>query len=304
MDKVEKEEGFKAGFVSLIGQPNAGKSTLLNALIGEKVSIVSPKVQTTRHRIRGMLNTEEYQIVFSDTPGIIEPKYRMQSAMMDFVKVAMEDADIILYLIDVTEKDSFNPELLKAFLVKEKHVLLILNKVDLLKGDQALLKQLDTYGAFLPKDQILPLSAKYKFNLDQILKAILHYLPNHPPFFSADQFTDISERFWVAECIREQIYDAYRKEIPYHTDVAVTEFVEKEDIIEIHADIFVGRKSQKPIIIGKDGAALKHVGKLARMEMEAFFNKKVFLSLFVKVKEDWRDNTGFLKRLGFNAQEA
>jgi GTP-binding protein Era len=289
---------FRSGFVNIVGKPNVGKSTLINALLGEKVSIVSPKIQTTRHRILGILNGENYQIVFSDTPGFIaQPRYKMHEAMMKSVYQALEDGDVLFFIVDVYEKVEKNLTLDKI-LKSEKPVYLLLNKIDRVEQNKAeeLMKE---WNQFLPMENIIPVSALKKFNLERVIKTAVEKLPEHPPYFPADQYTDRTERFLASEVIREKIFLHFKQEIPYSTEVAVTAFKEEENIIRISAEIFVERRSQKGILIGQGGEALKRVGTQARLEMEKQFGKKVFLELFVKVREDWRENKRFLREFGY-----
>lgn len=292
------EQNYKSGFVNIIGLPNAGKSTLLNALLGEKISIVTPKVQTTRHRIIGILTGKNYQIVFSDTPGILEPKYMLQEKMLNAVNEAIEDADILLYIIDINDDPQQHKSTISKLTTKETPTLLIMNKIDLVKEDE-LLNKLDQFASTFPGANILPVSALHKFNLDKLMKYIVNHLPEHPPYFPEDQITDRSERFIASEIIREKVFAMYRQEIPYSTEIMITGFNEEENLIKIYAEIVVNRKSQKPILIGKGGKALKATGTEARKELERFFNKKVFLELFVKVRENWRDTPTFLRSFGY-----
>jgi len=290
--------GHKAGFVNIIGNPNVGKSTLMNAFVGEKLSIITSKAQTTRHRILGIVNSDDFQIVYSDTPGILKPNYKLQSSMMRFVDMAITDADIILYVTDVVETPDKNQEYLAKVQRTNTPVVLIINKIDL--SDQG---KLETLAAMwkeqLPNAVIIPTSAINKFNIDPILKQIVELLPEAPPYFPKDQLTDKTERFFVQEIIREKIFLHYKKEIPYSCEVAVEEFKESKDIIHIRAIIYVIRDSQKGILIGHKGSALKRVGTEARKDIEAFFENKVFLDLRVKVQKDWRDKDQNLKYFGY-----
>lgn len=292
---------YRAGFVNIIGRPNVGKSTLINALIKEKISIVSPKVQTTRHRIMGIVNGDDYQIVFSDTPGIIpETKYKLHESMMKFVRDALEDADLVFYMVDTHDKpDDANP-ILNRLVEQEKPLYLILNKIDLLDQNEVM-SLIGRWARIVPQDNIIPVSATKGFNLESLLKVAVQHLPESPPYFPEEQYTDKTERFLAAEAIREKIFRQYQKEIPYATEVVVTSFKEEEGIIRIAAEIIVERQSQKGILIGKGGESLKRVGTHARKEMEEMFQKKVFLELFVKVRENWRENKGFLRQFGFDA---
>lgn len=290
--------GHKSGFVNIIGNPNVGKSTTMNAILGERLSIITPKAQTTRHRIFGILNHDDYQIVFSDTPGVIRPAYALQESMMQFVSSAFEDADIFLYLIEIGER-ALKDEKFYAQLQNTKTPVIIgLNKID--KVDQAKLEEEVTYwkGEF-PNAEIIPLSALKKFNTDYLLQRLVEVLPESPAYFSKDQLTDRTERFFTSEIIREKILLNYQKEVPYSVEVNIDEFKEEEKIIRIRAVILVARDSQKGIIIGHKGASLKKVGTEAREELEKFFQKKVYLELFVKVNKDWRDDQRKLKQFGY-----
>lgn len=291
---------FKSGFVSIIGKPNVGKSTLMNALLGEKLSIISEKVQTTRHRIKGILNNPNYQIVFSDTPGIIDPKYKLQGNMMKFVNESLQDAELIVFVtdFDIRNEDEAIFERLK--LIKTPMICL-LNKIDGVNQDQLNVKIAFWNDMKLFKE-IIPISALNKFNIDALLKSILSYMPEGAPYYEQDQLTDKSERFVAAEIIREKIMVRYKEEIPYSVQVEIELFKEEKDIIHIHALIYVMRDSQKVILIGKGGSALKNVGIAARRDLELFFKKKIFLKTFVKVKEDWRDNSRTLKEFGYDSE--
>jgi GTP-binding protein Era len=288
----------KSGFVNILGNPNVGKSTLMNTLVGEKLSIITSKAQTTRHRIQGIVNGEDFQIVYSDTPGILDPKYKLQESMLRFVNTAFTDADVILYVTDVKETFDKNEKYLDRLSKTSIPVLLLLNKIDL--SSQAELEKLvDIWKKVLPKAEIIPISALEKFNIAPIFDRILELLPEGPPFYPKDALTDKSERFFVEEIIREKILLNYQKEIPYSVEVLVETFKEEETIINVRATIFVARDSQKGIIIGHQGKMLKKVGTDARKDMEKFFDKKIFLELFVKVKKDWRDNKNLLKGFGY-----
>jgi GTPase len=288
----------KAGFVNIIGNPNVGKSTLMNALMGEKLSIVTHKSQTTRHRILGIVNGEDFQIVFSDTPGIIQPKYELQQAMLNFVETAIIDADIILYVTDVIETIDKNAKFIDKINNTDIPVILIINKIDL-SDDITIKKMAEEWSKVLPKATIIAAAAKLKFNHDAILKLILEKLPEHPAYYEKDELTDKTERFFVSEIIREKILITYDKEIPYTVEVEVETFKEEKDITRIKANIHVSRESLKSIIIGKQGAALKKVGTYARRDIETFLDKKVFLELFVKVTTDWRERPAVLKKFGY-----
>ena len=288
----------RAGFVNIIGNPNVGKSTLMNALVGENLSIVTAKAQTTRHRIMGIVNGEDWQIVFSDTPGILKPSYALQQSMLDFVDVAIGDADVILYVTDVVEKKDKNEEYIEKLQKLECPVLIVLNKIDL--SDQpTVLRLIDEWKQLVPRAEIFPVSAKEKFNLEGILASIIAKLPVSPPWYDKEQFTDKSMRFFASEIIREKILENYDKEIPYCTEVVIERFKEGSERYDIGAVINVMRDSQKGILIGKGGSALKRVATQARLEMEDFFQKKVFLQVFVKVEPDWREDRKMLRKFGY-----
>ena len=288
----------KAGFVNIIGNPNVGKSTLMNALVGEKLSIITSKAQTTRHRILGIVNNEDYQVVFSDTPGIIQPAYELQSSMMDFVKSAFEDADVLIYMVEVGEKELKNEAFFKRIIHSEIPVILLLNKID--KSSQEEVEEKITYWRNkVPNSFVYVISALEKFNVETVFYKIIELLPEAPPFYPKDQLTDKSERFFVNEKIREKILQQYKKEIPYSVEVETEEFIEEEDIIKIRSVIMVERDTQKGIIIGHKGSAIKRVGTEARKDLQAFFEKKVFLDLYVKVNKNWRSNDRQLKRFGY-----
>ena len=291
----------KAGYVNIIGNPNVGKSTLMNALVGERLSIITSKAQTTRHRILGIVNDEQHQIVFSDTPGVMNPTYKLQENMMDFVHGAFQDADILLYMVETGEKGLKDEKLFERLKNIDLPILLLLNKIDRVEQD-FVKEQIVFWKELLPNADIHPISALNKFNLDLVMARIKALLPVSPPYFEKDALTDKSERFFVSETIREKILKYYKKEIPYSVEIEVEEFFDEEDIIKIRAIIFVARESQKGIIIGHKGRALKKVGTLARRDMEAFFQKKIFLDLYVKVNKDWRDDDKQLKRFGYNNQ--
>ena len=291
----------KAGYVNIIGNPNVGKSTLMNALVGERLSIITSKAQTTRHRILGIVNDEQHQIVFSDTPGVMNPAYKLQENMMDFVHGAFQDADILLYMVETGEKGLKDEKLFERLKNTDLPILLLLNKIDRVEQD-FVKEQIVFWKELLPNAEIHPISALNKFNLDLVMARIKALLPVSPSYFEKDALTDKSERFFVSETIREKILKYYKKEIPYSVEIEVEEFFDEEDIIKIRAIIFVARESQKGIIIGHRGRALKKVGTLARRDMEAFFQKKIFLDLYVKVNKDWRDDDKQLKRFGYNNQ--
>ena len=299
---MEMENGMdqinKAGFVNIIGNPNVGKSTLMNALVGEKLSIVTAKAQTTRHRIMGIVNGEDYQIVFSDTPGILKPNYMLQESMMDFVETAIGDADIILYVTDVVEKIDKNIEYINKLNQVECPVIIAINKIDETRQEKVV-ELVEKWHATVPKAEILPISALNKFNVDILLGRLVELLPKQHAWYDRDVFTDKSMRFFASEIIREKILLNYNKEIPYCTEVVIEEFKESEEIYNISAIINVIRESQKGIIIGPKGLALKRVGTQARRDMEKFFEKKVFLKMFVKVNPDWRESKKELKKFGY-----
>ena len=298
MSSGSQKTGHRAGFVNIIGNPNVGKSTLMNALVGEKLSIVTAKAQTTRHRIMGIVNTDDYQIVYSDTPGMLKPTYRLQEDMMKFVDTAIGDADIILYVTDVVEKSDKNSEYIEKLRKLDCPVVVAVNKIDI-SDQQKVRSLLEYWQKTLPDALVIPVSAKEHFNLESILNAIVSRLPLSPPWFDKDQFTDRSLRFFASEIIREKILENYSQEIPYSCEVGIEAFKEGRDRYEISAVIFVMRDSQKGIIIGKGGSALKKVGTEARLDMEDFFQKKVFLQLFVKVDSDWRESRRELRKFGY-----
>ena len=289
----------KAGFVNIVGNPNVGKSTLMNSLVGERISIITSKAQTTRHRIMGIVNTEDMQIVYSDTPGVLVPNYKLQESMLNFSQSALLDADILLYVTDVVEAPAKNQSFLDKVARETVPVLVVINKVDLLKEQSVLETLVEEWKQLLPNAEIIPVSAQYKFHLDYLLKRIQELLPPSPPFFEKDALTDKPARFFVTEIIREKILQTYDKEIPYACEVAVEQFHEEENRIHIMAVIYVERDSQKGIVIGKGGSALKKVGTLARKDIEVFFDKKVFLELYVKVEKDWRSRENKLKGFGY-----
>ncbi len=288
----------KSGFVNIIGNPNVGKSTLMNALMGEKISIITHKAQTTRHRILGILNEENYQIVFSDTPGIIKPAYKLQESMMNFVQSAFQDADVLIYMVEVGEKELKDEALSEKIKNTKIPLLLLLNKIDLTEQEKVA-EQINHWKAKVPNAEILPISALNKFNLEKILERILELLPIAPPYYEKDAITDKPKRFFVAESIREKILKHYKKEVPYSVQVEVEEFEDEEDIIKIRAIIYVMRESQKGIIIGYKGAGIKRIGTEARKELERFFDKKIFLETPIKVKKNWRDDKRQLKSFGY-----
>jgi|SRR3989339_142517 len=294
----ETKKIHKSGFVNIVGNPNVGKSTLMNALVGERLSIVTAKAQTTRHRIMGIVNGEDYQIVYSDTPGILRPNYKLQESMMSFVRSAFSDADVILYVTDVVEKSKKNLDFINRLKEISTPVLLVINKIDL--SNQAELEEIYTaWREILPNAEIFPISAQEKFNLDAIFNRILELIPENEAWYDKNQFTDRNLRFFASEIIREKILLHYSKEVPYCTEVVIEAFKEAEDIYHVEAIIYVTRDSQKGIIIGKGGDALKRIGTLARKDMETFFEKRVFLQIFVKVNPDWREDDRKLRQFGY-----
>jgi len=289
----------RAGFVNIVGNPNVGKSTLSNRLVGERLSIITSKAQTTRHRIMGIVNGDDYQIVFSDTPGVLKPKFKLQESMLEFSKSALVDADILLYVTDVIESPTKNQEFLDKVAKEKIPILLVINKIDLLKGNGDLLRVIDQWKQLLPQAEVFPTSATENFNVDNLMARIVELLPVSPPYFGKDALTDRSSRFFVTEIIREKILLSYDKEVPYATQVIVELFDEKDNDIHIMAVIYVERDSQKGIIIGHQGKKLKHIGIEARKDIEKFFDKRVFLELYVKVEKDWRNQENKLKQFGY-----
>jgi GTP-binding protein Era len=288
----------RSGFVNILGNPNVGKSTIMNAMVGEKLSIITPKAQTTRHRIMGIVNGDDFQIVYSDTPGILRPQYKLQETMMNFVNSALTDADTILYVTDVFEHTAYESEYIDRIKESGIPVIIAVNKVDLTNQEE-LEKVVESWHSAFPDSPVIPVSGLKNFNLDSLLNAILAKLPESPPFFPKDQLTDKYERFFASEIIREKILLNYKKEIPYSVEIEIESFKDEKDIIKIRALIHVTRDSQKGIIIGHKGSMLKRVGTEARHDMEDFFKKKVFLELYVKVTKDWRDKPLVLKRFGY-----
>jgi GTPase len=287
----------KAGFVCIAGKPNVGKSTLLNALMGMKLSIVTPKAQTTRHRIRGIINGEDYQIVFSDTPGIIEPHYLLHERMMDNVRASFADADLIIFVTDLVE-DYSNEQLVNVFLPLKVPIVVVINKSDLSVQDE-INKLISGWKKKLKPAAVIPVSAKENFNIEELKKVLIEQLPEAPPFFHKEEITDLPERFFIAEIIREKIFRNYHREIPYSSEVAIVEFKDEGTLVKMRAEIYVERKSQKAIIIGHKGEALKKTATQARKEIETFLGKKVFLEVYVRVEEDWRSHEKKLKRFGY-----
>jgi GTP-binding protein Era len=289
----------KAGFVNIIGNPNVGKSTLMNALMGERLSIITHKAQTTRHRILGIVSGEDFQVVLSDTPGIIKPAYDLQSSMMEFVRSALDDADVLIYMVELGEKALKDEQFFARIRNTEVPVLLLINKID--KGDEERLAEaVDYWQTQVPNAQVFAISALEQFGVKEVFDRILELLPESPPFYPKDQFTDKPERFFVNEAIREKILLHYKKEIPYAVEVVTEEFVETEDIIRIRSLIMVERESQKGIIIGHKGSALKRVGTEARKDLEKFFGKQIHLELYVKVNKNWRNDDRQLRRFGYS----
>lgn len=289
----------KAGFVNIIGNPNVGKSTLMNAFVGEKLSIITSKAQTTRHRILGIVNGDDFQVVLSDTPGIIKPAYELQASMMDFVKSAFEDADILIYMVEIGEQNLKDEAFFKKITNSKIPVLLLLNKIDTSNQEQ-LESQVQLWTQKVPNAEIFPISALRGFNVKEVFNRILDLLPESPPFYPKDQLTDKPERFFINEKIREKILLHYKKEIPYAVEIETEEFFEEENIIRIRSVIMVERETQKGIIIGHKGSALKRVGVEARKDLEIFFGKQIHLELYVKVNKNWRSNQNQLKRFGYN----
>ncbi|MGX1931130.1 GTPase Era [Flagellimonas sp. 2504JD4-2] len=289
----------KSGFVNIIGNPNVGKSTLMNAFVGEKLSIITSKAQTTRHRILGIVNGDDFQVILSDTPGIIKPAYELQTSMMDFVKSAFEDADVLVYMVEIGEKALKDEAFFKKIENSGIPVLLLINKIDT-SEQQVLEEQIQHWQNLLPQAEIHPISALENFNVKEVFERILELLPEGPPYYPKDQLTDKPERFFVNETIREKILLHYKKEIPYAVEVETEEFIEDKDIIRIRSVIMVERDTQKGIIIGHKGSALKRVGVEARKDLEKFFDKQVHIELYVKVNKNWRSNARQLRRFGYN----
>lgn len=288
----------KSGYVNIIGNPNVGKSTLMNVLVGEKLSIITSKAQTTRHRILGIVNSDEYQIIFSDTPGIIhQPAYKMHEVMNSHIRTALIDADLIIYVVDVTEKAS-HEEYVTKLIESSLPVFVVLNKIDL-SNQEEVAAMIVQWKEKLPKAEVFPIAAAHLFNTEGLLDRILEVIPESPPYFPKDELTDKSMRFFISEIIREKILLYYKQEIPYSVEVAVDSYEETEKLVKIQAHIYAARDSQKAILIGKQGSAIKRVGTEARLDMEAFIGKKVFLELSVKVVKDWRNDDNLLKRFGY-----
>ncbi len=293
------EKNHRSGFVNIVGNPNVGKSTLMNRLVGERISIITSKAQTTRHRIMGIVNSPEYQIVFSDTPGVLAPKYKLQESMLAFSEGALTDADVLLYVTDVIEDPTKNADFLKRVAAEKVPVLLVINKIDLLKNQQELLAIFDRWQALLPNAEIFPASAAENFNVSNLMKRIVELLPIGEPYFGKDALTDKPARFFVTEIIREKILLNYDKEVPYSAEVIVEKFDEKDHSIHIMAVVYVERDSQKGILIGHGGSMLKKVGAQARKDIETFFDKSVFLEIFVKVEPNWRNRENKLRSFGY-----
>lgn len=291
----------KAGFVNIVGNPNVGKSTLMNLLVGEKISIATFKAQTTRHRIMGIVNSDEYQIVFSDTPGVLKPNYKLQESMLAFSESVLVDADVLIYMTDVVEKFDKNQEFLEKVINLNIPILLIINKIDLTNQD-SLIELVNLWHEKLPKAEIMPISATEKFNIEAVLRRVKELLPDSPPYFEKDQLTDKPARFFVSEIIREKILLHYDKEVPYSTEVVVEQFHENRSRILINCVIYVERESQKGILIGREGSALKRVSVEARKDLEKFFGKKIFMEIMVKVDKDWRSSSRELKNFGYNPE--
>ena len=290
----------KSGYVNIIGNPNVGKSTLMNALIGHKLSIITHKAQTTRHRILGILNQKDYQIIFSDTPGVIAPEYKLQESMMNFVYSALKDADVLIYMIEIGEKGLKDQKLYERLKKVTTPLLLLLNKIDLSEQD-FVAKEMERWRIEFPAAELLPISALNNFNIDIVKNRLVELLPICPPYYDKDALTDKSERFFIQEIIREKILKHYKKEIPYSVEIEVKEFVEQEDLVKIRAVIYVMRESQRGIIIGHKGMGLKRIGSEARRDIEKMLDKKVFLETPVQVKKNWRDNNKELKKFGYES---
>jgi len=289
----------KAGFVNIIGNPNVGKSTLMNAFVGEKLSIITSKAQTTRHRILGIVNGDDFQVILSDTPGIIKPAYQLQASMMDFVKSAFEDADLLIYMVEIGEKELKDEAFFNKIVNAKIPVLLLLNKIDKSNQEQ-LEEQVQLWAEKVPNAEIIAISALEGFNVKEVFDKIIELLPESPPFYPKDQLTDKPERFFINETIREKILMHYKKEIPYAVEIDTEEFFEEDEIIRLRSVIMVERETQKGIIIGHKGSALKRVGVEARKDLEKFFGKQIHLELYVKVNKNWRSNQNQLKRFGYN----
>lgn len=293
-----QDKKHRSGFVNIVGNPNVGKSTLMNQLVGEKLSVITPKAQTTRHRIIGIVNQPDYQIVYTDTPGVLQPNYKLQEQMLNFSLSALDDADVLLYVTDVVEKIDKNDEFLSKVQRLNLPVLLLINKIDL-TNQADLEKMVETWGTLLPQAEIYPISALNSFSIDMVQKRVLELLPESPPYFEKDALTDKPARFFVTEIIREKALLIYQKEVPYSIEVLVEEFKDEADILRIRAIIMVERDTQKGIVIGHKGESLKRLGTMARKDIERFFEKKVFLQLYVKVEKDWRNRDNLLRAFGY-----
>ncbi len=296
---LNKEKQHRAGFVNILGLPNVGKSTLMNAMVGEKLSIINSKAQTTRHRIQGIVNGDDYQVIFSDTPGILDPNYKLQEFMLRAILNALKDADVFIFVTEAGENPGKKNEILEKLQSNKLPVLLVINKIDLIEQEK-LEKRIDEWQKILPNAEIFPVSALNRFNTDNLFKRIIELLPESPPYYPDDRLTDKSERFIAAEIIREKILSNYKQEIPYSVEIEIESFKEETDIIRIRAVIYVDKESQKGILIGHKGSSMKRVGQSARIDMEAFFDKKIFLELYVKVQKDWRNNEHKLKKFGYH----
>ena len=290
----------KSGFVNIIGNPNVGKSTLMNSLIGQDLSIITSKAQTTRHRIKGILSNENYQIVFSDTPGVIKPAYKLQESMMQYVKSAFQDADVIMYVVEIGEKGLKDNDIFEKIQQLKIPLIILLNKIDLVYQEKVL-EEIENWTSKFSTAKVLPISALNGFNINEVIELILEVLPESPAYYSKDDVTDKSERFFIEEIIREKILKHYKKEVPYSVEISVEEFFEEEEIIKIRAIIYVLRESQKGIIIGHKGLGLKRIGTESRKDIEKMLGKKVFLKTPIKVKKDWRDNSYQLKKFGYGS---
>ena len=290
----------KSGFVNIIGNPNVGKSTLMNSLIGQDLSIITSKAQTTRHRIKGILSNENYQIVFSDTPGVIKPAYKLQESMMQYVKSSFQDADVIMYVVEIGEKGLKDNDIFEKIQQLKIPLIILLNKIDLVSQEKVL-EEIENWTSKFSTAKVLPISALNGFNINEVIELILEVLPESPAYYSKDDVTDKSERFFIEEIIREKILKHYKKEVPYSVEISVEEFFEEEEIIKIRAIIYVLRESQKGIIIGHKGLGLKRIGTESRKDIEKMLGKKVFLKTPIKVKKDWRDNFNQLKKFGYGS---
>jgi GTP-binding protein Era len=288
----------RAGFVNIIGSPNVGKSTLMNQLVGERLSIINKKAQTTRHRIMGIVNEDHWQIVYSDTPGVLDPAYKLQEGMMKFVRTALQDADLILLVTDVREDDLAHPETFAKIADMDVPVFILINKIDL-ADQQDVVDRIAYWQTRIPRATVAPISALHGFNIEQLLERIVEHLPESPPYFAKDELTNKPMRFFISEIIREKILTHFKQEIPYSCEVVVDAYQEEESIVKIRAEIRVARDSQKQIVIGKGGSMIKRVGMDARKDIERFIGQRVFLDLYVKVDKDWRDDERKLKRLGY-----